>query len=87
MEDLQLAVKFMFGQATQEEHFWAVNLCNEFVENNFKNWSAFFDYIEQEANPELVKFFFLQALIDIVKDKFEKHFEKGERYLYLQRAF
>ena len=35
----------MFGSqpASQEQHQWAVGFCNDFVQNNFRNWSAFFD--------------------------------------------
>ena len=78
----------MFGQAhSQDEHEWAVNFCNEFVENNYKNWVEFFKFIADETNPEIVRFFFLQALTDIVKTKFDQsQVERAEKSQFIETA-
>lgn len=70
MDGLEQAIGFMFGQATPDQHQWAVSFCNDFVDSNHANWAAFFDYLESPGNPELIRFFFLQALTDIVKSRF-----------------
>ncbi len=40
----------MFGQETpnEEQHLWAATYCNEFVQNNFKNWLEFFTQLANE---------------------------------------
>ena len=70
----------MFCQlpSSEEQRHNAASFCNEFVENNYKNWQAFFGSIVDPANSEIVRFFFLQALTDIVKDKFEKRYERPQ---------
>lgn len=44
MEELESSIGVMFGQipATEEQRHNAATFCNEFVENNYKNWQAFF---------------------------------------------
>jgi hypothetical protein len=80
MEDLQTSIAIMFGQlpSSEEQRHNAACFCNEFVENNYKNWQAFFGSIVDPANSEIVRFFFLQALTDIVKDKFNKRYERPQ---------
>jgi hypothetical protein len=69
----------MFGQqvATEEQHLWAANLCNEFVQNNYKNWVEFFKQLANDSNSEILRFFFLQALTDIVKSDFESRLDRA----------
>jgi len=42
-----------------------------FSRNNYKNWVAFFEYLGNGQNSQSVRFFFLQALTDIVRQKFQ----------------
>ena len=80
MEDLQTSIAVMFGQlpSSEEQRHNAACFCNEFVENNYKNWQAFFGSIVDPTNSEIVRFFFLQALTDIVKDKFDKRYDRTQ---------
>lgn len=74
----------MFGQlpSTEEQRHNAASYCNSFVENNYQNWQAFFGSIVDNNNSEIVRFFFLQALTDIVKDKFQERYEKTQRIAF-----
>lgn len=49
-----------------------------FVEEHFKEWPHFFSYLQSEQNPDLVRFWILNALIEIVNKK-AKHFSKEEQ--------
>ena len=78
----------MFGQqvATEEQHLWAANICNEFVQNNYKNWVEFFKQLANDSDSEILRFFFLQALTDIVKSDFESRLDRAERIAFLEAS-
>lgn len=48
-----------------------MTLCNEFVQKEYLKWRNFFSSLGNLQSSELIRFFFLQALTDIVKTKFE----------------
>eukprot|EP00347_Sterkiella_histriomuscorum_P001883 403370306 len=50
----------------------AKEYCNDFVQLNFMQWKDFFAYFQNQQNSELVRFWVLNALIEIVQKRHDK---------------
>ena len=74
MEELIRSVDILYNQHNHDidEIQQAKEFTNQFVENNFKYWEDFFNYIFNETNPELVRFWFISSLTEIIQKKIKE---------------
>ncbi|CDW86194.1 UNKNOWN [Stylonychia lemnae] len=74
MEDLSNAINIINNQNLYDKLQLqkAKEYCNDFVDNNFQNWHEFFIFVGNMTNPEVIRFWALNALTEIVDKKHHK---------------